>query len=365
MTTVRTDAYVPNFVIHVDGQRFLYGRATEIVSVSITETSNQADQFTIAVRDRYPDPASLRRGALSWIDNTAFQEGKEIEIALGYQKNMGVELMGYITGIAISFSEDGRSGMTVRGYNKYHDLQRSRRYKPFETSTYSGIAREIAGAVNLTADVDETDAEHPLTSWKGDTYAAILEQCAKRVNYEVAVKHGSLLFRRPRYLETPRPAPALELVWGQSLRSLSVDMKTNNMASSVTVRNTKTGEGQGKEPVVAKLTAGEVSPVLGETSGLKRAEAVWGENDVHLEGQPVASSGEAKQLARAELERRALGYITANGSCMGNPKLLARTLITLSGLGPRCSGTYYVTSTTHTIDTGGYRTEFTAQRDAR
>ena len=50
---------------------------------------------------------------------------------------------------------------------------------------------------------------------------------------------------------------------------------------------------------------------------------------------------------------------------MGNPKLQSRVLVELKGLGRRFSGNYYVTSTTHTIDSGGYRTDFEAKRNAR
>jgi phage protein D len=142
-------------------------------------------------------------------------------------------------------------------------------------------------------------------------------------------------------------------------------MKTNNMASTVTVRNTQTGQGGAKKPLVGTATTSDVPAKLGRTSGLEWAQRVWTRNDVRLDDQRLSKPGEAKQVAQADMERRALEYITGNGSCIGNPGLLSRTIIKLSNLGPRCSGNYYVTSTTHTVDAGGYRTEFTAKRDGR
>jgi uncharacterized protein len=361
--TVATDSYVPSFQIAAGDKELDYGMTTDIVSVSITETSNRADSFTISMREHYPNPESFREGKLSWTDNTAFAEGEKIKIELGYLNNRSIKLEGYITGVALSFSEDGRSTMTVRGYNRYHDLQRNRLLKPFESNTYSGIAREIAGLVGLSADVDDAGAEHALLSPKGGTYAAILEACAKRINFEVAVKQKTLLFKRPRYLEDA--SPSLELIWGQGLRSFSVDTTTHNLVSTVNVRNTQTGQGGPKKPLVGTATAREVSAKLGSTSGLERAQRTWKSNEVLLDDQRLSKPGEAKQVARADMERRALDYMTGNGSCIGNPKLLSRTVIALANLGPRCSGSYYVTSTTHTIDSGGYRTEFVAKRDGR
>ena len=361
--TVATETYVPSFQITVGGKELDYGMTTDIVSVSITETSNRADSFSISMREHYPNPELLRDGRLSWTDNTAFGEGEKIKIALGYLNDRGVKLEGYITGIALSFSEDGRSTMTVRGYNKYQDLQRNRLLKPFESNTYSGIAREIAGRVDLSADVDDAGAEHSLLSPKGGTYAAILEACAKRINFEVAVKQKTLMFKRPHYLVDS--SPSLKLIWGQGLRSFSVDTTTHNMVSTVNVRNTQTGQGGPKKPLVGMATARDVPAKLGSTSGLERAQRTWKSNDVLLDDQRLSKPGEAKQVAQADLERRALDYMTGNGSCIGNPKLLSRTVITLENLGPRCSGNYYVTSTTHTVDAGGYRTEFVAKRDGR
>ena len=156
--TIPTDTYVPSFSIMVGGKQLPADTARAIISISITETCNQADSFTIRLREHYPDPKSLQMGRLSWIDNTAFEENEAIEIelgylnsrgkekpgiVLGYVKNQGTEepakeepakeetrtnkvrLTGFITGIALSFTEDGGSAMTVRGYSKYLDLQRN------------------------------------------------------------------------------------------------------------------------------------------------------------------------------------------------------------------------------------------------
>ncbi len=70
-------------------------------------------------------------------------------------------------------------------------------------------------------------------------------------------------------------------------------------------------------------------------------------------------------MALAQLEARSLGFITGRGSVIGNPELRARMVIELKGLGKRFSGKYYVTSATHTIDAGGYRTDFEVKRNAQ
>ena len=361
---VRIDNYVPSHLIRVSGMKLPDVEARAILSVSITETCNQADSFAIRLRDHYPDPESQQKGRLSWVDNTTLEEGKEIEIELGYQNNRGVKLTGYITGITTSFTEDGGSTMTVRGYSKYLDLQRTTRSEAFEKMTDSEIAKKIAAALHLSPDVGETGIQHWLVSYpENATYAHILEECARRNNYEVTVKENKLIFRRPRYLDNP--PFACEFAWGEDLRSVSIDINAKNMPSSITAATPETVKRISKKQGRSTVWANEIPAVLGTKSGPARAQAAWGKNDQELTDEHLATPEEAKQRAKAELQRRGLEYITASGSCIGNPKLVSRTLITLTKLGPRCSGKYYVTSTTHTIDANGYRTDFVAKRDAR
>jgi len=68
---------------------------------------------------------------------------------------------------------------------------------PFRERTDSGIAREIATRLGLEARVDDTAAEHPLVSPGEGTYAAILQQRATRIGYELVVKERTLYFERP------------------------------------------------------------------------------------------------------------------------------------------------------------------------
>ena len=105
----------------------------------------------------------------------------------------------------------------------------------------SAIAVAFAKDVGLTPDVPDAmdpDTEHRLVTYPADvTYAHILEGCARRINYEVAVKENKLIFRRPRYLE--QQSPACTFKWGQNLRSVSIDINSKSMPSSITVTSPK------------------------------------------------------------------------------------------------------------------------------
>jgi phage protein D len=110
--------------------------------------------------------------------------------------------------------------------------------------------------------------------------------------------------------------------------------------------------------------AGQERGQMGDTTGSQYAER-FGSNAVLANDHNLTSNAEAKALALAHLEKRSLDFITGHGSCIGMPELVARIVVNLQGLGKRFSGNYYVTSATHTIDAGGYRTEFDVKRNAR
>jgi uncharacterized protein involved in type VI secretion and phage assembly len=67
----------------------------------------------------------------------------------------------------------------------------------------------------------------------------------------------------------------------------------------------------------------------------------------------------ADRLAQAVADRHASRFIEAEGTCSGNPALVAGTLLRLSGVGTRFGGNYFVTSATHTYSANqGYSTQF-------
>ena len=122
---------------------------------------------------------------------------------------------------------------------------------------------------------------------------------------------------------------------------------------------------------MSKAKASEVRGKMGGKSGPEIAEAIFKEKwmldqePMLYENHDIENQEEANEVAKAQLEAKALDFITAQGSIIGTPSLKARSVIKLTGLGQRFSGPYYVTSVTHTIDSSGYRTDFQVKRNAR
>lgn len=359
-----TLTYNPSYLIKINGVELRHGANVDILSLSVTDTSDRADAFHFSVQDRHSERGRFAAGAtLKWMDSGLFDEGNEVEIHIGYVNNMQFMLRGDITASAPSFPDSGAPVLEVRGFNFYQRLQRKRRSKPFKASTDAAIVREIASEMNFTAEVDDPGFEYKIVPPNNASYADIIRQRAQRIGYEFVVKDRTLYFQVPRYRAQPQPTLSLE--WGRDLKNFRPQLTTYGLATEVSVRVSQTARGRGKDPIVGKATAGEERVKMGAQSGSEIVQALYGDNALRADDQHVASQAEANELALAQLEVKSLEFISGSGACIGNPALLARSVIELKGLGKRFSGHYYVTSATHTIDGNGYQTSFEVKRNAR
>ena len=81
--------------------------------------------------------------------------------------------------------------------------------------------------------------------------------------------------------------------------------------------------------------------------------------------EPVKTIEEAKRKAKERFKQLAQGLVDARGKTVGLPDLRSGRKIEVKGVGKRFSGTYMVTSTTHSIGDGGYTTDFSARMEQR
>ena len=363
------ERYVPDFSIKMapagsSGQMrdLLTGRALDILSVSITETVNRADTFSFTLRSSHKQLERFPNGNdLLWIDDQSLQLGTEVTIELGYLGNRAVKMVGTVRAVNISFTDSGLITLRVDGQSLYAKMFDKRRRKPFADNTDSAIASAIASELGLSPRVKATTVEYPTVSNRDSDLASILQARAERLYYELTVKEKTLYFEPPPYIDNNRAA--LQLKWGESLLNFSPRINMNGMPTSVEVRNSRTSHGGSTKPIVAKIDAGSVKACLGSRSGPQIAKDLGRQKVILSNDQKVTTPEDAKAVAIATLRRHAIQFIEGQAATIGDPQLVSRKVIELQGLGRQLTGLYYVTSTTHSIDGGGYRTNFQVNRD--
>jgi len=305
-------------------------------------------------------------------------------------------MKGYFTTMEPSFPSSGASTLEVRGLNVLHKLRRKKYEQGWLDIKDSDIALKIsrAGAKsNSSKKADKGDCNPQTESNKRfplpvkipegqQSREDPIEFVAQRNEYDIdflwrrAREHGyvvkiiteskvsngrqeveeKLYFGAPRDEKEP---PRYELEWGKSLIDIRPTITTANQFKSVTVRGWDRAK-QKEIKVTVDLSDKEVKKVNPDLHCLIAHCDAREEDVVDL---PVFTKKEAENRARGILLDQTRQIIKVTGTTVGLPELKAGSRIIIKALGPRISGEYFVTGTTHTINSSGYTTRFKARRE--
>ena len=303
-------------------------------SVRVDRRIDGADRFSLSVATRYDH----EDGAFVDFDWEDVPVGAPVEIALGYGPELDPVLTGMVTEHETDFPAGGAPSITISGYGRYHALTKHVVTEQYDEQTDSEIAASIADAYGLRADVDPTGGGEEPVEQEYDSDAAFLEDKLAPRNeagtgpFEVFARLDELVFRAPR----DDAEPQLTLSYGESLQSFSPTLTEAETHERIEVRH---WDQRRKADIL----------------GVAEHEDGTGTRTIRM---PVASDEAAAAVAEAVLRRELHQRLTGNGTTVGLPQLTIGEPIHLTGLGDRFSGIYYVESVTHSIDGGGYTTDF-------
>lgn len=301
----------------------------------------------------------LAKQKMTWVDDELFQVGREVEIQMGYEKNLKSIIIGEITGLEPEFSRDQVPILRVRGHDLRHRLLRGHQTQSFVKMKDSEIASKIAREKGLTPQVTNSETtldyvlQHNQTDWD------FLKSRAERIGYEVVIENKTLYFR-PQQNDQ---AKILTLTYSENLSEFLPRLSSLNQVEKIEVTGWIPKE---KKSVLGQAVSGqENSKMGGSNTGSNTVKNVFKSSVNRVITQPVTSKAEADQIALGQFQNRAINYITAEGNCMGNPELRVGKVIEIKGVGARFSGLYYVVKTVHRLSLDdGYQTFFTARRTA-
>lgn len=348
-----TEILTPQVKITIAGNPLSLQAIADLSSVSVVEDLEGAGMFSLQLKTW-----DVVKGELTWVDDDLFGCGNTVEIQMGYAK-LETLIIGDITGLEPSFSQDAAPTLTVRGHDLSHRLMRGTQRRSFVEKKDSEIASQIASERGLDAKVEDSKEKltHVLQSNKTDW--EFLQYRAERIGYEVLVKNKTLYFRPPQNASSQ----VLKLNRAEDLLDFSARLSTMNQVGQVEVRG---WDPKKKELFVSKAGVGnETTKMKGSLSGPKVADQEFGKSSYTIANVTVSSQAEANQIALKLFNEMALNYITGDGSCLGRADLHPGTAIEITGIGKRFSGSYYVTAVTHSYSkTQGYRTQFSVKRNA-
>jgi len=345
-------------VLEVDGQ--VKGElARDLLRLDVEESTEGLRTLVLWLNAQGPRDGEEQE-QLMYLDGAIVDFGRDLRVSIGPSDDARTIFHGPISGLEADFAEAEAPVVVVFAEDALMKLRMTRRMKTYENVSDADVARSIAGEHGLSADADADGPTYDVVQQWNMSDLAFLRERAALIQAEVWAEDGKLCFKS----RGSRSGSALTLVGGNQLIAARIRADLAHQRSTVHVSGYDASargsidEQAGDEVVQAESPGGRTGPSL-----LVRA---LGERVSHVVRDVPLETGEARAWAKAEMLRRARGFVTVTGTTAGSPDMMVGSTLTLQRVGaPFEGGGYRVTRVRHTYDLeDGHRTHFEAERPA-
>lgn len=261
---------------------------------------------------------------------------------------------GKVSALEYAVDEDGMPELCIFGEDALMAWRMRRSTRSFEGEAIRDMIATLATGTDLADPVADYLEETLVNRHQvNESDLAFLLRVLADHDADAQVVSGGLNIA-PRASQE-RDTLTLEL--GTQLKSVRVMADLAHQRSAHTLSSF--------DPVTGSAIFAEMqTESLGPGEGRLASEYLepFGDTVEHFASAPVPTQEEAQALIDAAGAKAARRFVVARGEAVGNPRLRVGCHVTLEGIGPRFSNTYYVTAARHRYARqGGYVTEFEAE----
>lgn len=337
--------------VQIDQQS--YAKVSELlIGMDVTEQEGGLSTLQLRLSNVASDPGG--GASFAFEDGAIVTLGKSITVYAGPVSSPMEIFRGTITGLEAEFREEGPPELLVLAEDAAQQARMARRTKTYDDLSLADLAQEVADRLGLQPVV--TGLSDRIGTWVqfNESDLAFLRRVLERHDGDVQVV-GSELHVSPRQ-EVQRGSVELRM-YGQ-LRSVRVLADLAHQTTKVTVAGWDVVQGS---RLTAESTGSHRGPGEGSTGAEQLSQASI-DRAQHIGHLTVRTQDEAQAVVDSAFDERARRFVCLEGTAEGNPQVRVGTHVTVSGIGPRFSNTYYVTRASHRYDLEvGYRTQFEAE----
>lgn len=391
--------YAPEYAIEINGAQLPTAVRAAVSGITYQDGQNAADRVEVSLANHdlrwlqshirglgfQPFPTNVRLGpggaALTGQGDGLFDIDNKLVLSLGYAPDPLEKVFeGEVTGLQVSFPNGGMPGMTLVAHDYLNRLTRgsyARGFGPLADALVALIVSAenllipaidpaimtISTAMTVLNVIFKGTGTKQGKRGKGESDFDLVKRIAAQYDADFWVEGD--VFYLSRFFPKEYSS-RLTLTWGQSLLEFSPKISTVGQVANVAMKFTMR-----ELPLSFLVSAGwdfdreslAVSIVPGDAASF--AKAANGPA-ITIVDQPISSPADIGNSALqiiSQLRKKLNNRLTGSGSAVGDPRIRAGAVITLEGLGPDFSGNYRVTSATHTIGSGGYRTNFQVHKE--
>ncbi|ARE41826.1 Phage protein D [Rhodovulum sp. P5] len=381
--------YAPRFVLQVDGQDVPPHTIRDVIEVTFEDSLSALEFFEFTLHDRDPvrnapkysspyDASGAPQTDAQGQPVPAFEPGMTASLSMGYYgpEDPVQKLTGMIVSIAPSFPDSGIPQMKVRVLSGLFQLQNAQATREFTDQTDTAIAQALAEdlgiAVATTPGQAAGETVHEFLMLNNEYPVNFLMRRARRLGYDLAllpnvdpasglVSTGGAdepaLFFGP----SDQPPATYALAWGSTLSKFDISVRIKDQVGEVTIRSQNPAASGSEAEVEAVATLDDLDLDFPDPNLLATVTDALSDTQEVVVDEPVQNAAEAQVKALGILRERVKDMVTAEGATIGFPHLRAGSAVEITGIGPRYSGLWVLTKTTHKIDAAGYSTAFSAR----
>jgi phage protein D len=350
----RTDPVVFVTVIPEGSPSRRVDLSEQVLSFVYEDAERKADKLVLTV-----DNWDLKN-----FDDPVWKKGNLLEVSWGYPGDMSPTRRVVIQKVT------GAQVLSVEGHATSVLMNKIARCTTFEHVRRSDVVRQIAQANGYgptRQDIEDTVHVLPVITQARMTDAQLVRRLADREGFEFYVDFDGFHFHKRRLGQRPTHV----LRWFTppevgELLSFHIENDVTAKPGAVDVR--------GRDPLAkkdihergsnAKTQRDSLAPVIeivDPETGATRLERRNVSEAVH----PTAESSSPTAKREADARYRETQHLTVklSATVIGDPSLLAKTVLEIQGISRRLSGKYYVSEATHKRDSSGYTVELKCLRD--
>ncbi|MFE4194911.1 phage baseplate assembly protein V [Paenarthrobacter sp. NPDC056912] len=330
---------LPELIVTLGRRRLTTAETAAIVSVNVLGSLARPAQCLINWRPGPGRTAAARGG----VDPAP---GDALRVELGGQRTP--LFVGEVTVVEYSYGADLGQEIRVRAYDALHRLRKRQFTRLHQDVDLAGLARTLCEGTGLDV-VGGGDRLGEVYQCARTDLSLLVEQSARVGAYPV-VHDGAL-----RLTGLDGEGEPLELTLGASLHSAEIELSQEPAYASAKTNGWRSEDasthqaGTSSSDAKAQVTADPTLASVGAGGELRR------DNEV------LDSTALADGLAKAELDTRIAGQVTAVFVAEGNPRLRAGGRVRIKGVAPSIEGTYVIASAAHRLDGTGYETTLTTR----
>ena len=386
MTAMR---YVPAYRLELNRSAVPKAMQSAISSISCQSGLEGADRVEV----------SLVNDNLRWLDHPLLTLDTPLTLAMGYtDTSLEQVFVGEIVSQEASFPSSGPPTLTVAAQDYLQRLQQGTKVRWFAMPTkkfgnlpipdYPGVVDQVSLQNGLIPVVDPIAATLAVTlggveavaqaysksgtmqnlirKQEGESDFDFLQRIAQQLGWDMLIDHSEPLGGyKLRFTSSLDWLDAeLSLKYGRSLLDFTPRVTNVGQVAAVAVHLWQSDMKMG-----FTLTVGwdwdrqsleiSVSSGFGMPAGTTQES---GRAQITLVDEPVTLTS-APRVLLSRLIPKLNNRLTGTGSTIGDMRIKPGVVLRLKGLGEQFSGLYRVTSATHTIDSGGFRTSFEVRKE--